>query len=64
MNKLRYEKPLAEIVEFDTRDLVVAASGDGGDSGGNTDPSIFCILLFGQGEGRGCLLSTIGFIST
>ena len=41
MNKLRYEKPLAEIVEFDTSDVVVVASGDGGGDSGNRT-SWFC----------------------
>ncbi len=64
MNKLRYEKPFAEIVEFDTSDVVVAASGDGGDNGGNTDSSIYCLLFGGQGQGIICPLFHIGLAST
>ncbi len=64
MNKLRYEKPFAEIVEFDTSDVVVAASGNGGNNGGNTDSSIYCLLLGGQGQGIICPLFNIGLAST
>lgn len=60
MNKLRYEKPLAEIVEFDTSDVVVVASGDigGGDSGNRT--SWFCVFKLGSGEGNVCDITWLG----
>ena len=64
MNKLRYEKPFAEIVEFDTSDVVVVASGDSGGSSSTADCKhtfnnpgtyYFCTEnYFGQGQGNGC----------
>ncbi len=53
MEKLRYEKPFAEIVEFDTSDIVVVASGDTSDNTGD-DKKYWCVFLMGEGQGNSC----------
>ncbi len=47
MNKLHYEKPFAEIVEFDTSDVVVVASG-------GSDPTEKICVFRDPGTGSIC----------
>ena len=65
MNKLRYEKPFAEIVEFDTSDVVVVASGDSGGDSGNKKQQCFISWRDGEGYGFFCgfPLSDTGLIN-
>lgn len=63
MNKLRYEKPFAEIVEFDTSDVVVVASGDGGGDSDN-QKNYWCLFTRDHvGQGFICPLFNAGVAS-